>query len=113
MLTWLQTLRGSPLHTLGSPGLLLCRREKGEPAHSAPSPGLAPATARHTPVSQTVMLGWRSEESVTLFSSAAAICWSLNASCIFWAAGSSSRALIILVGEGVQVMSDHSPGEGA
>ena len=31
MRTWLQTLRGGgpPPHTLGSPGLFLCRRDKG------------------------------------------------------------------------------------
>lgn len=32
---------------------------------------------------------------MTLFSSAAAICCRRKASCIFWAAGSSSRALMI------------------
>lgn len=37
----------------------------------------------------------RGQRSVTLFSSAAAICWRRKASCIFWAAGSSSRALMI------------------
>lgn len=35
------------------------------------------------------------QRSVTLFSSAAAICCRRKASCIFWAAGSSSRALMI------------------
>lgn len=35
------------------------------------------------------------QRSVTLFSSAAAICCRRKASCIFWAAGSSSKALMI------------------
>lgn len=37
----------------------------------------------------------RDQRSVTLFSSAAAICCKRKASCIFWAAGSSSKALMI------------------
>lgn len=40
------------------------------------------------------------QRSVTLFSSAAAICCRRKANCIFWAAGSSSKALMIWVGMG-------------
>lgn len=39
--------------------------------------------------------GVTGQRSVTLFSTAAAICWSLYPSCIFWAVESSSNAVII------------------
>lgn len=74
------------------------RRGESCPPGPAPQGCPAPGPVHHTPVSQTVMLEVGGQRSVTLFSSAAAICWSRKASCIFCAAGSSSRALMILVG---------------
>lgn len=70
--TWLQTLRWAPHVTRSdAQGLFL---------------PLCP---------ETMVAKTRGQRSVTLFSRAAAICWRRKASCIFWAAGSSSRALMI------------------
>lgn len=80
MLTWLQTLRGSPPpHTLKPGPSSSAGERRGEPCPLSPVPQgcPAPATVTHLcPV--TVMLEVGDQRSVTLFSSAVAICWSLE-----------------------------------
>lgn len=88
--------RGLPrAATRGRPGALpLLVKGKGLTTVASSSRGRPmPDTGCHTPVPGDS--GGRGQRSVTLFSSAAAICWRRKASCIFWAAGSSSRALMI------------------
>lgn len=95
---WLQMLRwGSLRHprsgTWGSSSA--GEREGLSPPpqlHSQGCPTPAPGITHLCP--KTVVAETRGQRSVTLFSSAAAICWRRKASCIFWAAGSSSRALM-------------------
>lgn len=75
-----------PRHTHSEArGCSSARERRGESCPLGPLPQgcPAPGTAHHTPVSQTVMLEVGGQRSVTLFSSAAAICWSRKASCIF------------------------------
>lgn len=85
-------------HALGG-GLFLRQRERrAEPTTSASFPRGCPVPAlgiTHL-CPKTVVAETRNQRSVTLFSRAAAICCKRKASCIFWAAGSSSRALMIL-----------------
>lgn len=114
--SWCWRARGTAARGRDGSG---CGRGGGVPSTASeregrgPPPGLAPrgqaVGVAHLCPDRDHVAGPGGQRSVTLFSSAAATCCRRKANCIFWAAGSSSRALMICGGGSCQARVGRGP----